>query len=76
MTLDKKAIDTLLKLDNASLTAIIRQLAASAGVNPSTIRLGERELAGLRSALAVATDSDILRAGELIKQYKNGKNGN
>jgi len=75
MTLDKKAIDTLLKLDDASLSAIIRQLAANAGVDPSTIKLGPRELAGLRSALAIATDSDILRAGELIKQYKSGKGG-
>ena len=75
MMLDKRAIDMLLKLDDARLSLVIKKMAADAGIDPSTINFGANELAGLRAALSVATDSDIARAGELIKSYKDGKKG-
>ena len=74
MILDKRAIEMLLQLDDAKLILVIKKLAADAGVDPSTIKIGEREIAGIRAALSGATDGDIARAGELLKQYKNGKN--
>lgn len=71
--LDKRAIDMLLTLDDAKLAMVIKKIAADAGIDPSSVNIGERELAGLRAALSGATDEDIARAGELLKQYKNGK---
>ena len=73
MMLDKRAIDMLLTLDDAKLAMVIKKIAADAGIDPSSVNIGERELAGLRAALSGATDEDIARAGELLKQYKNGK---
>ena len=75
MMLDKRAIDMLLCLDDAKLALVIKKLAADAGVDPSAINLGEKELSGLRAALSTATDSDISRASELLKSYKDGKKG-
>ena len=75
MMLDKRAIDMLLCLDDAKLALVIKKLAADAGIDPSAINLGEKELSGLRAALSTATDSDISRASELLKSYKDGKKG-
>ena len=73
MMLDKRAIDMLLTLDDEKLAKVIKKIAADAGIAPSTVNIGAKELAGLRAALSGATDGDIARAGELLKQYKDGK---
>jgi hypothetical protein len=73
MTLDKRSIDMLLRLDDAHLTLIIKKLAAEAGIPPDTINLGKNELSSIRSALSMATDGDISRAAELIEGFKRGK---
>ncbi len=75
MTLDKKAIDMLLTLDDKRLAMVIQKLASDAGIDPSSLNIGAAQLAGIRSALSMATDSDIQRAGELLKNYKTGKKG-
>ncbi len=73
MMLDKKAVDMLLTLDNAKLALVIKKLIADAGVDPATVNLSEKELAGIRAALSGATNDDLARAAELIQSYKNGK---
>ena len=73
MMLDKRSIDMLLKLDDARLALVIKKIAADAGLDPSTFNIGDKELAGLRAALSVATDADLARAGELISRFKSGK---
>ena len=73
MMLDKRAVDMLLTLDNAKLALVIKKLIADAGVDPSTVNLSEKELAGIRAALSGATNDDLARAAELIQNYKNGK---
>lgn len=75
MTLDKNSIRMLLTLDDAHLAAVIKQLAAGAGVPTDSIKLSHDELKGIREALSMATDSDIARAAELIQGYQNGKRG-
>ena len=71
--LDKKAINMLLTLDDARLALVIKKIASDAGIDPSSLNIGPSELAGIRAALSTATDSDISRADELIKNYKSGK---
>lgn len=75
MMLDKKSLDMLLSLDDKRLAMVIGRLASDAGIDPSTLKLGKEELAGIRAALSMATDSDLSRATELIRNYKNGKKG-
>ena len=74
MMLDKNAVNLLLSLDDNKLAAVIGKLAADAGIPPSSLNFGPKELAGIRSALSLATDDDLKRAGELLSNYKNGKN--
>ena len=75
MMLDKRSIDMLLTLDDQRLAFIIKKLAAEAGIPAESVNLGEAELNGIRAALSVATDEDILRASELIASYNSGKKG-
>lgn len=73
MTLDKRSIDMLLTLDDKRLSLVIKKIMSDAGVDASRISLGQSDLAGIRAALASATDGDLTRAAELIQSYKNGK---
>ena len=73
MTLDKNSIDMLLMLDDAHLALIIKKLASDAGMPTDTLQLGKNEIAGIRSALSMATDGDISRAAELLENYRKGK---
>lgn len=73
--LDKKAVNMLLTLDDAKLALVIRKIAGDAGIDASNLKIGPSEIAGIRSALSSATDSDLSRADELIKSFKNGKKG-
>ncbi len=75
MTLDKNSIDMLLRLDDYHLAIIIKKLAGDAGIPADNINLGKNELAGIRQALSMTTDSDISRAMELLDNYKKGKQG-
>ena len=70
MMLDKNAIERLLSLDDASLTAVIRQLAASAGVNTANLNFGKTELENIRRALSLATEGDTSLALNIIKNFK------
>ena len=74
MTLDKKTLDKLLSLDDDRLISIIRVIAAESGVDLGGFNISPSDLAGIRSALSVATESDLQRAGELLKNYKRSKN--
>ncbi len=75
MNLNKNSINMLLSLDDAHLSVLIRQFAANAGIPADTLKLGKPELDGIRNALSLATDGDLSRAAELLKNYNQGKKG-
>ena len=75
MMLDKRALERLLALDDAALTAVIRQLAASAGVDTSNLQFSNAELANIRRALSLATEGDTSDASEIIKSLKRQSGG-
>ena len=73
MQLDKNAINKLLLLDDAGLWGVIRIIAAQSGVSlPDGVSASE--MSAIRRALSVASDADIVAAGELISKIKE-KNG-
>lgn len=73
MMLDKKAVNMLLTLDDARLAQVIKRIASDAGIDATNLNIGPSEIAGIRTALSSATDSDLSRAEELIKSFKSGK---
>ncbi len=70
MMLDKKTIEKILALPDDKLLLVIKGLAQNSGVDISNMNIGKEQLAGIRSALSVATVEDIARAAELIKTYQ------
>ena len=75
MTLDKKAIEKLLALDDAALSTVIKGLAQGAGIDVSKIKLGKSELDGIRKALSLATEGDTSYASEIVKNFKKLSGG-
>ena len=67
MNIDKNLLETMAGLDDATLIASIRAIAAASGV----------DLTGaLRTAMRGASDADIARAKDILKGYqKGGKEG-
>ena len=62
MKLDRRAIQTLLALDDDQLRAVIRSFAAKSGVSADALPLSQSDLASIRKALQMATDEDIAQA--------------
>ena len=76
MTLDRNAVEKLLALNDKQLTLVIKKLTAEAGIDPSLIQFTPANVQALRTALSMATDEDLARAGEqLARMKKNGGEG-
>ena len=73
MTLDRNAVEKLLALNDKQLALVIKKLTAEAGIDPSLIQFTPANVQALRTALSMATDEDLARAGEqLARRKKNG----
>lgn len=71
MNFDRKSIERLISLNDAELSQIIREIAAEAGVDTSSVILGSAELSKLRAFLSLASADDITR---LISGLGGNKN--
>ncbi|MBQ8718244.1 MAG: hypothetical protein IJY66_03155 [Clostridia bacterium] len=66
MKLDKRAVERLLKLNDAQLQEIMLRLAGENGIDLSGMTLRADDIAGLRQALRMATDEDITKAAQQL----------
>ena len=73
MMLDKKSVELLLMLGDDQLIAVIKKLAAGAGVDVSNMQITPTQLAGIRQALSLATDEDLRRASELLQNFRGSQ---
>ncbi len=69
MKIDKNLLDQLANLDDASLSAAIRMIAASSGMDLGGTTFDANSLAALRSAMRGATDADIANAKRIFEGY-------
>ena len=72
MNIDKNMLSALASLDDASLMAAIRMIAASSGMDIGTSFNGEA-LSSLRNAMRGATDRDIEEIKKIFESYKGKK---
>ena len=70
MKLDKKTLDALASLPDGKLWAMLRIVAASAGLTLPTEMPDAAHMRNLREAMATVGDDDIRRAAELAAIYK------
>lgn len=73
MQLDKKTLQKLLSLSDEQLTAVIRSLAESSGLDLSEFNIRPDDINSIRSALSGATNEDLARAAEQLRSYRRNK---
>ncbi len=71
MSLDKKQLDRLLRLNDEQLRGVLGKLLASYGVDTSRIPLDTLDIGALRALLQNATEADM----ERFLQMFNGPAG-
>lgn len=76
MNIDKNLLETMAGLDDATLVASIRAIAAASGVDLMGATFEKSQLDALRTAMRGASDADIAHAKDILKGYrKEGKEG-
>lgn len=70
MQLDRNALNKLLALNDKQLETVIRKLATDYGLDLSQLKVTPDNMKNLREALRGATDEELQKIGE---QLKNGK---
>ncbi len=73
MQLDRKALDTLIALDDAQLKFVISKLAVNAGVDIGQFDLNTGDAKKIRNVLSNLTDDDIALAQSQIDARRRGQ---
>lgn len=73
MQLDRKALDTLIALDDAQLKFVISRLAVNAGVDIGQFNLNTNDAQKIRQVLSGLTDADIALAQSQIDARRRGQ---
>lgn len=74
MKIDKKTIDSILKLNDDQLWSVIKMMLTRSGYDNLKDLKRPADMTALRQTLASMSDSDIERAMDLLKKGKvNGK---
>lgn len=74
MHLDKRTLQKLLLMNDEQLTAVIRSLAENSGLDLSDFNIRPDDVTSIRSALSGATDEDLARAAEQLRDFRKGTN--
>ena len=72
MQLDRAALEKLLNMNDAQLKYVITKLATEAGLDLSSFNISANDINSVRRALSGATDEDIARAAEQMRQRRRG----
>ena len=72
MMLDKNTLERVLKLPDNQLIMVIKSIAAQNGIDIKNMNITKDQVSSLRKALSGADDTDITRAAEIFKNYKDG----
>ena len=70
MKLDRKALDRLLSLNDAQLSAVIEKLTQEYGVDLSGLHLSTADMAALRRTLRATTDEELMA---FTRKLRGGK---
>ncbi len=66
MEIDRKTLDRLLSLNDATLRAVIERAARENGIDLSDFNISDGDVAGIRRALSEATDDDLRAVAEKV----------
>lgn len=67
MQIDRKALESLLSLNDRQLVAIINRLIAQSGIDPSEYNIDPNSVSSIRNAIRGASDEDL---NKIVAQYQ------
>ena len=73
MQLDRKALETLIALDDAQLKFVINRLAVNMGVDIGQFNLNTNDAAKIRRVLSSLSDADIEEARRQMEAKRGGR---
>ena len=73
MQIDQKTLNRLLSMRDDQLAAVIRKIAADAGIDPAALGLNPNNVAEIRRALGSASSEDLEQLGEIYNTYRQNR---
>lgn len=73
MQIDRNALNRILGMNDEQLSALITQIAKETGIDPAALGLNPQNIAGVRTALSGATESDIQKLDALYADYRRNR---
>ena len=73
MEIDRNALNKLLKLNDAQLKAVIRNLAANSGIDPKEFNINVSDVASIRNALNSVSDDDLKQIAQTYEANKRDR---
>ena len=70
MEIDRNALNKLLKLNDAQLKMVIRNLAANSGIDPKEFNINVSDVASIRNALNTVSDDDLKQIAQMYQANK------
>lgn len=76
MQIDRRMLERLLALDDAQLEAVIKRVAAQAGIDPAQLGLNPANMQQIRRTMGSTDPEDLRHFQEIYDAYRNksGKN--
>ena len=73
MEIDRNALNKLLKLNDAQLKAVIRNLAANSGIDPKEFNINVSDVASIRNAFNTVSDDDLKQIAQTYEANKRDR---
>ena len=70
MQIDQTMLKRILAMNDESLGALIRQIAAESGIDPATLGINPASIANIRAALGSANDEDLKQLNTMVDAYR------
>ena len=70
MEIDRKSLDKLLTLNDTQLKMIIRNLAASSGIDPREFNIDLADVSSIRRAVETISDEELAR---IVRTYEENR---
>ncbi len=70
MQLDQKMLQRMLSLNDDQLKSVILSLAENSGLDLSGFHISPDDVNSIRAALSGATDEDLRRASEQLRNFR------
>ena len=73
MEIDRNALDKLLRLNDTQLKMVIRNLAASSGIDPRDFNINPSDVSSIRRALSTVSDEELCQIARAYEENKKNK---